>query len=256
MTQGYGPQDGGQGQWGQQQPQSGQQGQQQAGQQQPAPQQQWGQPSPGPASPGWGQGSPGPTPGGYPGAAGGYPGAAGAVPVGSPDGANWPRVKTLGMALLIGAGLLLVIRLGIDLAAIVGAEGIAASNAGGSATGGVAIGSSLVLLLLYIANLVVSLVVFVLGIIAAVMGRGRARLGGILVAVGIPVATVLYWILSIVMGFVLAATGAVDVETAELTASHFRMVYGVDLIRVVLVVGLIGLGAFFVHSTARRKLAA
>ena len=258
MTQGYGPQGGDQGQWGgqppqpgqqSQQPQQGQQGQQQWGQPSPAPQQQWGQPSPAPASQGWAQASPAPSPGGY-------PGTSGAVPAASPDGANWPRVKTLGMVLLIGAALLLVIRVGIDLAAIIGADGIAASNAGGSVTGGVAIGSSLVLLLLYLANLLVSIVMMILGIIAAVMGRGRARLGGILVAAGIPVATILYWVLSFVMGFVLAASGSVDLDTGELAASHFRIVYGVDIIRAVLMVAVIGLGAFFVHSTAKKKLSA
>ena len=150
---------------------------------------------------------------------------------------------------------LLVTRVGIDLAAIVGADGVAASSAGGEITGGVAIGSSLVLLLLFIANLLVSLVVMVLGIIAAVMGRGRARLGGVLVAVGIPVATILYWILSIVMGIVLAASGAVD-ASGELTASHFRLVYGVDIVRAVLMGAVILLGAFFVHSTAKKKLSA
>ena len=108
---------------------------------------------------------------------------------------------------------------------------------------------------LFIANLLVSLVMMVLGIVAAVMGRGRARLGGILVAVGIPVATILYWILSIVMGIVLAASGAVD-ASGELTASHFRLVYGVDIVRAVLMGAAILLGAFFVHSTAKKKLSA
>ena len=247
MTQGYGPQGGRQGQWGGQPPQPGQPPQGRWDGQGASPQQ-WSQGSPAPASPGWGQGSPGP-------GAGGYPGAAGAVPSGSGDGVNWPRVKTLGMVLLIGAVLLLAIRVGIDLAAIVGADGVAASSAGGEITGGVAIGSSLVLLLLFIAHLLVSLVVMVLGIIAAVMGRGRARLGGVLVAVGIPVATILYWILSIVMGIVLAASGAVD-ASGELTASHFRLVYGVDIVRAVLMGAVILLGAFFVHSTAKKKLSA
>ena len=78
---------------------------------------------------------------------------------------------------------------------------------------------------------------------------------GVLVAVGIPVATILYWILSIVMGIVLAASGAVD-ASGELTASHFRLVYGVDIVRAVLMGAVILLGAFFVHSTAKKKLSA
>ena len=56
------------------------------------------------------------------------------MPSGSGDGVNWPRVKTLGIVLLIGAVLLLAIRVGIDLAAIVGADGVAASSAGGEIT--------------------------------------------------------------------------------------------------------------------------
>ena len=83
MTQGYGPDHGQQGQWGQggqnPPPPAPQWGQ--PGQPSPTPQPQWGQPSPAPqpgspSQPQWGHVSPAPAPGGYPGAS--YPGAAGA----------------------------------------------------------------------------------------------------------------------------------------------------------------------------------
>lgn len=259
MTQGYGQQPDGQNQWGQggTSP-SGDSW----GQPSPAPQQnQWGQPSPAPQPEQWGQPSPAAAPGGYPGAAqspagpqfGGqqYGGQQFGGPQGAGDGVNWQRVKLLGTLLLGGAALLLVLRVGVGLTQLVGADGTASVNAGGT-PGAVGFGSSIVVLLLAIANLVVSLAMIVIGIMAAVSGRGKARAGGIIVAVAIPVAVVLYWIVLIIMSFVVvAATG-----DGYVSAGHFRLIYGVDLIRAVLMVAVIAYGAYMVHSTARKKLGA
>src|SRR5699024_5729801 len=118
MSQGYGPQGNDWQQWGQsdpnQQPQGGQRDQGQPR----------GQPSPAPASDPWGQQSAQPA-FGSPGEAG-YPGAVGATPQFIPgDGVNWPRVRMLGMSLLIGVALLLLIRLGYSLASFLMADMLA-----------------------------------------------------------------------------------------------------------------------------------
>lgn len=283
MTQGYGQQPGGQDQWGQggQNPGGQNPPNDPWGQPSPAPQSQgqdqWGQPSasqepqwgqaPGSGSsaapaaspaPQWGQPSPAGAPGGYPGSAGAaqYSGPQyGAAAQVSADGVNWSRVKFLGLLLLIGAALLLVIRLGVGIGQIVGADATATVNSGGT-PGAVGMGSSVVVLLLAIGNLIVSLAMIVLGIMAAVMGRGRARAGGIIVAVAIPVAIVLYWVLIFGLVLVFFAGGSVDVDSGAMAASHYRTVYGIDLIRMIIMVAVIGFGAFMVHSTARKKLSA
>lgn len=264
MTQGYGPQDGQQGQWGQ----GGQGGQnpppqapqQQWGQTTPPPgpqdqQPQWGQTSPAaaPAQPQWGQTTPPPAPGEYPGSTG-YPGAGGGPQFTPGDGVNWPRVKLLGLILLISTAVLLLIRLGSNLATFIAASDIASAT-GDTTPGAMALGGSLALIVLFIVNVIVSLVVIVVGIIAAVMGRGRARVGGIIAAAMIPVSVVVYWVLQIILGIVFFATGSVD-ATGELTATSYRISAGVDALRVLLMVGVIGLGSWYVYSTATKKLSA
>src|SRR5690625_3555311 len=145
--------------WGQPSP-APQSEQPQWGQPSPAPQSeqpQWGQPSPAPASDPWGQQSAQPA-FGSPGEAG-YPGAVGATPQFMPgDGVNWPRVRMLGMSLLIGVALLLLIRLGNSLASFLMADTLAT---GGEDLGAMALGGSLVTLLLWVANVIVSLAVLV-----------------------------------------------------------------------------------------------
>lgn len=218
MTQGYGPE-------------FGQQGQQ----------------------PQWGQASPVPPPVGYPGSAG-HGGMGAGSQFGPGDGVNWRRVKLLGLLLLIGTVLLLLVRLGINLASFIGAEELAATDAGGE-MGALGIGTGLAAIVLFLANLVLSLVMLVLGIMAAVMGRGRARTGGIMVAVTIPVSVALYWILSIIVAVILLATGMAETTTGELTGTGYRISAAVDALRALLMVAVIGLGSFFVHSTAAKKLA-
>ncbi|WP_193106940.1 hypothetical protein [Brachybacterium sp. FME24] len=265
MTQGYGPDNGQQPQWGQPE-QNGQQQPPQWGQpaqggpyQTPPPAQspsQWGQPSPAPAADPWGQPSAQPAAGpGYPGAAqSGYPGATGAAPqFTTGDGVNWSRVRLLGMGLLIGVALLLLIRLGATLAQFLLAPALAE---GGEDPGSLAIGTSVVTLLLWLANLLVSLVAMVLAIMAAVMGRAKARVGGIVVAVAIPVAVVVFWILSVVLGIVAGAAGMFDPMTATFTVGGYRLITGIDAVRMLIMVAIMGIGAYLVFSTAKKKLSA
>ncbi|MGO3209590.1 MAG: hypothetical protein ACTIJK_07330 [Brachybacterium sp.] len=234
MTQGYGPEFGQQGQQGQ----WGQQGQQPQWEQQPQ----------------WGQASPAPVPGGYPGSAG--QGGMGTGPQFGPgDGVNWRRVKLLGLILLIGTALLLLIRLGINLASFIGADEVAATDAGGE-MGALGIGAGLTSLVLTIASHAVGLILFVLAIIAAVMGRGKARTGGIMVAVAVPASVVLYWIVTVIVAVVLLASGMADADTGELTGNGYRIAAAVDVLRNLLIIAIIGLGSFFVHSTAAKKLSA
>lgn len=234
MTQGYGPEFGQQGQ----QPQWGQNGQPPS----PAQQPQWGHPSPAPL------------PGGYPGSAG-----HGAMGTGSQyglgDGVNWRRVKLLGLILLIGSALLLLVRLGMNLASFIGADELASSSTSGE-MGALGVGTGLAAIVLFLANLVLSLAMLVLAVMAAVMGRGRARTGGIMVAVTIPVSVALYWIVSIIVAILLLATGMADSGTGELSGTGYRISAVVDALRALLMVAIIALGSYFVHSTAAKKLAA
>lgn len=267
MTQGYGPDHGQQPQWGGDaqnpppaQPQWGQPeqppAQPQWGQPSPAPQPQWGQASPAPQGQ-WGQGSPAPaaTPGGYPGSAG-LSGTGTGPQYGQADGVNWKRVKLIGLILLISTAVLLLVRLGINLATFIGAEDTAASEAGGE-IGAVGIGSSLASLVLYILNFLVGLVMFVLGIVAAVMGRGRARVGGIVVAATIPVSVILYWVFTFVAGVIWGISMGASGATVEgSSTSVYYISAGTGVVHALLIVAILALGSFFVHSTASKKLSA
>ena len=277
MTQGYGQGQGPQGPWGSegqggqypppapQSPQPQQQPQWGSPEQAPPSQPQWGQPSPQsapqfgspaapPSQPQWGQASPAGAPGGYPGAAG-QAGMGSGPHLGSADGVNWKRVKLIGLILLAGTALVLLLRLGINLATFIGADDIAANDSGGD-VGAVGIGSGLASLVLYILNFLVGFIMFVLGIVAAVIGRGRARVGGIVVAAAIPVSVVLYWLLNIVMAVILMGAGAVDDQTGAITSAGYRITAGTSFLHTLVIVATLGLGSFFVHSTASKKLAA
>ena len=256
MSQGYGPQDGQQ--WGPQDPnQQPQWGQPDQGQQ-------WGQPSPAPSSDPWGQQSAQPAFGatagaGYAGASpapggSGYPGAVGASPQFMPgDGVNWLRVRTLGMSLLIGVALLLLIRLGASLASFLMADSLAS---GGEELGAMAIGGSLATLLLWVANVIVSLAVLVVAIVAAVVGRGRARIGGIVVAAAIPVAVITSWIIGFIVGVIFGVAAPGDPGVAGMTANGYRINAGVDALRVLVMIAIMAVGAWLVFDTAKKKLAA
>lgn len=228
MTQGYGPGNGQQDQWGQQQPQ-------------------WGQ------EPQWGQVSPAPAPGGYPGGSG-YPGTSGFQSGGGfaapGDGVNWRRVKMLGMALLVSAGLLLLIRMSYAIAAFISAPELASSN---EELSGLGLGMGLLSLVLMGANALVGTVVLVLGLVLAFTARERARLGGIIAAASIPLSIITYWIVAIVSAFLLIALGFAN-EAGEVTTGGYRITYVIDALRNLLIIGAVGLGGYFAFSTAAAKL--
>ena len=281
MTQGYGPENGQQGQWGQggqNPPQQQPWGQPEP--QAPAPQPQWGQPSPAPepqwgqaspqsapqfgspsaspAQPQWGQASPAAAPGGDPGApqgAGAQYGMGTGPQFDMGDGVSWKRVKLIGLILLAGTAAVLLVRLGINLASFIGAEDMAATDTGGE-LGAAGVGSGLVSIVLYIVNFLLSAAMLALGIVAAVMGRGRARAGGIIVAAAIPVSIVLYWILTVLIAVILVASGGADDQTGALTATGYRITAGVTTLHALFIVVILALGSFFVHSTASKKLSA
>lgn len=234
MTQGYGPDQGQQGQWGQ------------GGQNPPpAPQPAWGAPGQASPAPQWGQASPAP---------GGYPGASGAPQFVPGDGVNWRRVQRIGQILLIAVAVLALVRLGLSLASFLMAPDMAADPLG-SGPGAVAIGSSLATIVLALTNLVVSLAVIGLGIAAAVTGRGRARTGGIVVAVTVVVSVILFWIMAIVVAIILAALGMIDASGA-ISVDGYRINSVIEAIRQLVMVAVMAFGAYLVHSTATKRLSA
>ena len=247
MTQGYGPDHGQQGQWGpggqNPPPPAPQWGQPE--QPAPAPQPQWGQPSPSQ----WGQASPAAGPAGYPGAAGQY-GMGTGPQLGAGDGVNWKRVKLIGLILLISAAALLLLRLGINLSTFIGADDLAASNAGGE-IGAAGVGSSLANLVLYGLNFLVNFIVLGLGIAAAVMGRGRARVGGIIAAVAIPLSAVLFWVFVFLAGIIMGIAGVIDDQS---TTAIYYVTAGAGVVHALVIVAIIAVGSFFVFSTASKKL--
>lgn len=251
MSQGYGPGHGQQGQRGQNPPpfpapQSPQQHPQWSAPQQAAPPPPWGQPTPAQQSP-WDR---------QPSAAGAYPGSTsypGPHP-GSGDGVNWRRIKLLGTLLYIGMALLMVVRLGIALTTYFGAEDLATQDSGGEMSA-VALGTGLVAIVLYLANVVVSLAMLAIGIIVAVMARGRARVGGIVIAAMIPVSIIAYWVVTIIMAFILVALG-MDSDLGGVEANGYRLMGVVEALRVLLVILAIGVGISQVSITASKRLSA
>ena len=246
MTQGYGPDQG-------QQPQWGQDGQNPPSAQQPA-QPAWG--APGQSAPAqqpqWGQASPDPAGGGYAGSSG-YPGASGTPQFVPGDGVKWSRVKLVGLILLISVALLLLIRLGLSLASFLMAPELAGDPFASEA--GMNLGSSLATILLAGANLIVSLAAIALGIAAAVMGRGRARTGGVVVAATVVVSVVLYWIMAVIVAIILAALGMVD-QYGSISVEGYRINAGIEAIRQLVMVAIMGVGAHLVHSTAKKRVSA
>lgn len=196
MTQGYGPDHGQQGQWGQggqnPPPPAPQWGQ--PGQPSPAPQPQWGQPSPAPqpgspSQPQWGHVSPAPAPGGYPGAS--YPGAAGASNSFGAPGAGAPSrlanlIKWMFFAVLAVVAVRLignVITFGI---------GFAGGAAGSTAVLGM---GSLFGILVLLVNGLVSLAVLILAVMVILQASGRGRTGAIVVIATMVLAVIAYWII-------------------------------------------------------------
>ncbi|OFT64536.1 hypothetical protein HMPREF3159_01825 [Brachybacterium sp. HMSC06H03] len=262
MTQGYGPQygqngqwgaDGDQGQWGQNSPQG----------QQPAPQSQWGQPSPAPAAPQWGeqsagqaspapqqwsQASPPPAPGGYPGTSG-YPGTAAAAST-SPVAGKGALAKKLGIALLILAVLAVIARLATPIFMF-----MMAANGNPADMEEISVGmglGSIGTLLAWIANLIFSIGLLVVSIIAAIQFSGRGRTGAIIVAATVIVSVVLYWIVSFVAGFLGAAIAGNSYDMGTIYT-----VGGIaELLRVLVVAAALLVGSYMVMAWGRKNEAA
>lgn len=263
MTQGYGPQngqngqwgaDGGQGQWGQNSPQG----------QQPAQQPQWEQPSPAPAAPQWGEQSAGqaspapqqwsqaspppPAPGGYPGISG-YPGAAGAAAT-SPVAGKGALAKKLGIALLILSVLAVIARLATPIFMF-----MMAANGNPADMEEISVGmglGSIGTLLAWIANLIFSIGLLVVSIIAAIQFSGRGRTGAIIVAATVIVSVVLYWIVSFVAGFLGAAIAGNSYDMGTIYT-----VGGIaELLRVLVVAAALLGGSYMVMAWGRKNEAA
>lgn len=259
MTQGYGPQDGQQGQWGQgdqnaqppwgQNPQDEQPAVPQWGEspQQSAPQpqspSQWGQAGPAPASP-WSQSSPAPGTG--------YPGdpAAGAAGYSSPMGTG--GTSTLGK--LVNWMLYLVIAV-IAVRVIHGIVAFGIGFVGGLDAGGpmeagpaLAGGGVVVNILFLLLNIVVSLALLVIAIWAVVQASGRGRTGAIIVAATVIVAVVLYWILYGI--YVAIIAGAADMSTLGVLS----IVYAVlEILRNLLVFAALIVGAVMARRWAKQN---
>lgn len=262
MTQGYGPQygqngqwgaDGDQGQWGQNSPQG----------QQPAPQSQWGQPSPAPAAPQWGeqsagqaspapqqwsQASPPPAPGGYPGTSG-YPGTAAAAST-SPVAGKGALAKKLGIALLVLSALAVIARLATPIFLF-----MMAANGNPADMEEISVGmglGSIGTLLAWIANLIFSIGLLVVSIIAAIQFSGRGRTGAIIVAATVIVSVVLYWIVSFVAGFLGAAIAGNSYDMGTI----YTLAGIAELLRLLVVAAALLVGSYMVMAWGRKNEAA
>ena len=108
-------------------------------------------------------------------------------------------------------------------------------------------------LVLYGLNFLVGLIMCVLGIAAAVMGRARARVGGIVVAAAFPLSIVLYWIFVFLAGVLMGMLGAIDEST---TTGIYYVTAGTGVVHALVIVVIVAIGSFLVHSTASKKLSA
>ncbi|RCS66640.1 hypothetical protein [Brachybacterium alimentarium] len=248
MTQGYGPHNGQQPQWGQ-----GDQNPQQPAQPQwqPAPQPQ------SPAQPQWQPASPAPTPapGGYPGApaAAAYPGAPGhSAPngVGSGSGSG-SRLAKLTQWMLILVAAVIVVRAVRQIVGIVASVVGNSALTSGSMDNGMAVAGAGVLIagLLYLlVNGLVSLGLLVLSIMVAVQSTGRGRAGAIIVAATLVVSVIVYWIFSGIFTAVLYNAG--DFSTIQ-TVSIISVV--VEIVRLLVVFAGLIVGGLMARNWVKRN---
>lgn len=211
MTQGYGPDHGQQGQWGQgeQSPQWGR-----PPQQAPEAQPQWGQASPAaPAQPQWGQASP---------AASGYPGAAPAsAGQAQPSGLiTWLFRGAIGVVVLRGLYLLANIVVSVF---IVGLAATATTTDGYMAGAGIAM--LLVLGALVIVD-IASVALLVVAIIAAVQAQGRARTGALVVGAAVVLSFGAYILTRVV--FTVVQAGMADFDALMVAATIEYVVAGLN----------------------------
>lgn len=251
MTQGYGPNNGQQPQWGQ-----GDQNPQQPTQPQwqPAPQPQ------SPAQPQWQPASPAPTPapGGYPGApaAAAYPGAPGhSAPNGVGSGAgsgsgSGSRLAKLTQWMLILVAAVIVVRVIREIVSIVTSLVGNAAMSSGSMDNGMAVagGGVIVGLLFLLVNGLVSLGLLVLSIMVAVQSTGRGRAGAIIVAATLVVSVIVYWIFSGIFTAVLYNAG--DFSTIQ-TVSIISVV--VEIVRLLVVFAGLIVGGLMARNWVKRN---
>ncbi|MFC7456933.1 hypothetical protein ACFQS2_07035 [Brachybacterium sp. GCM10030267] len=259
MTQGYGPQGndwqqpaqppGQQPTWGQPSPASQPQNSQQPqwGQPTPDPEPQPGQGQPGQQPPSWSQapsafGSPA---GGYPGGAGsGGPSASAASDPGKRDLAT-----KIGLGMVITAVLVFLVRLGLPIGTfIAGASGsMAATNPDDiSVAAGL---SGLGMIVVAVLNLLLSLVLLALAIVAAIQFSGRGRIGAIVVIATIVLSVPLSWILGFIAGFV----GAL-ISSGDLTGSAYYVISGtVEAVRVLVVGAVLIAGSVIVQRWGKQS---
>ncbi|MGP5036094.1 hypothetical protein ACTXKE_14340 [Brachybacterium alimentarium] len=251
MTQGYGPHNGQQPQWGQ-----GDQNPQQPTQPQwqPAPQPQ------SPAQPQWQPASPAPTPapGGYPGApaAAAYPGATGhSAPNGVGSGAgsgsgSGSRLAKLTQWMLILVAAVIVVRVIREIVSIVTSLVGNAAMSSGSMDNGMAVagGGVIVGLLFLLVNGLVSLGLLVLSIMVAVQSTGRGRAGAIIVAATLVVSVIVYWIFSGIFTAVLYNAG--DFSTIQ-TVSIISVV--VEIVRLLVVFAGLIVGGLMARNWVKRN---
>ncbi|MGO1389944.1 hypothetical protein [Brachybacterium alimentarium] len=250
MTQGYGPNNGQQPQWGQ-----GDQNPQQPAQPQwqPAPQPQ------SPAQPQWQPASPAPTPapGGYPGApaAAAYPGAPGhSAPNGVGSGAgsgSGSRLAKLTQWMLILVAAVIVVRVIREIVSIVTSLVGNAAMSSGSMDNGMAVagGGVIVGLLFLLVNGLVSLGLLVLSIMVAVQSTGRGRAGAIIVAATLVVSVIVYWIFSGIFTAVLYNAG--DFSTIQ-TVSIISVV--VEIVRLLVVFAGLIVGGLMARNWVKRTV--
>jgi hypothetical protein len=249
MTQGYGPQDGQQGQWGPQ----GQEPQQQWGQPSPAPQAapaapQWGQqgqqsaPQASPAPQQWSQASPPPAPGGYPGSAG-YQGAAGAGASAAAFGGAPSTVSKLVTWMFYAVLAVVAVRLIGNV--IVFAIGFVGGAAGSPATVGA---GNIFGLLVLLVNGLVTLALLVLAIMVIVQAKGRGRTGAIIVVATVVLAVIAYWILyGILIGVV---ASSVDFSTIGVVSLIYLIA---EIIRCLIVFAALIVGGLMSRRWAKEN---
>ena len=273
MTQGYGPQDGQQGQWGQN-GQWGQDGQPGQDPQQPAQQPQWGQPSPAQAAPQWGQqpsapapqqgeqaqwggqssapqaspapqqqwsqSSPPPAPGGYPGTSG-YPGAAGAS-AGLPGTGGTSTLGKLVSWMFYAVLAVVAVRLIGNV--IVFAIQFAGGATGSTATAGVGTAFGIVVLLV---NGLVTLALLVLAVMVAIQAKSRGRTGAIIILATVVLAVIAYWIL---YGILLGVAANADYSTFGVVSLIYLVV---EIIRSLIVFAALIVGGLMSRRWAKQN---
>lgn len=169
-------------------------------------------------------------------------------PMGAPE-TNWSRARTLGIALLVISVLSLLVSLGVGISLVVfGGSGAMASDE----LSGLAAGSSIIYVLLGLVDGFVTLCLFILAVVTIFLTTERARVGAIIIGAGIIVSIICYWIGTIALGLIAGVTGDIP---GEITAGEGAVVYGLDLLRVLVFGILFVVGSYLVHSTAKKKLA-